>query len=104
MLFEKEVGGMSDIDPEAIIRPLGASDKLYLLWLGFGAFGLIFLFIVVAFTLWMFIHGIIRTIKIWPEEGILNLVMLSLMWLLPVIGAIVYYFVCYRKSSVLKNS
>lgn len=69
--------------------------------LGFGIFTslyLLFAFVVAVLTLWMFIHGLIRTIKMWPEENILNIVMLILMWVAPGIGAIVYYFVCYRRT------
>ena len=58
----------------------------------------------VVFTAWMFIHSIIRTIKMWPEENALNLVMVLLIIVLEVIGAIVYYFDCYKKTSVLARA
>lgn len=66
----------------------------------------LFLFVVLVtlvFSVWMFIHVCIRTFKMWPRENILNIIMIIFMWVAPGIGAVVYYFVCYRTSHVLAN-
>ncbi|MBI2099643.1 hypothetical protein HYT45_04555 [Candidatus Uhrbacteria bacterium] len=58
----------------------------------------IVLFFGIVFPLWMLIHGIIRTIKLWPNEVLPNLALIALMLFFPFIGAVVYYFAVYRKT------
>ncbi|MDO8600130.1 MAG: hypothetical protein Q7R73_00730 [bacterium] len=70
---------------------------------GFGLFAFLLVFVLGFFGLWMFIHAVIRTIKMWPAENVVNILMILLMCALPFIGAIVYYFVCYRASHVLTH-
>lgn len=63
-------------------------------------FGLILLAVLGVFTLWMFIHSILLTITMWPQkrDNIVNLLLIFCVFFLDIIGAIVYYFVRYRKA------
>ncbi|KKT41040.1 MAG: hypothetical protein UW30_C0013G0009 [Candidatus Giovannonibacteria bacterium GW2011_GWA2_44_13b] len=69
--------------------------------------GLTFLFVfflalifLAIFPLWMTCHAIIRTIKLWPNDSVLNLLFLVLICTTNFVGAFVYYFVCYRVPTV----
>lgn len=78
-------------------------DPISLFIGGFWFFWVLVAIVLVFFSLWMFIHVLIRTFTMWPEESILNIIMIIFMWVVPVVSAIVYYFVCYRKSRVLAH-
>lgn len=79
-----------------------------------GAVGFFFLFLMlaVAFSAWMSLHCIIRTIVLaprtapWPREvkvnlGFLTAMLFSWPWGFMFLWAIVYFFACYRRSNLL---
>ena len=63
-------------------------------------FGLILLAVLGFFTLWMLVHSLLLTITMWPRkrDNTINLLLVFMIFFLDFIGAIVYYFVRYRKS------
>jgi len=58
----------------------------------------IIVFFGIVFPFWMFIHGVMRTIKLWPQDAQLNLLLLAAIFFFDFFGAIIYYFAVYRKS------
>ena len=74
---------------------------LSVMWLSGALVGVVLAWLFIVFPFWMFVHSVIRMVKMWPEKkgNVLNLFMVALVLFTNLVGALVYYFAVYRKSS-----
>ncbi len=62
------------------------------------------IYFLVIFPLWMLIHAGVLTVKSWPDDALLNIVLVLAIFFTDLIGAAIYYFAVYREAHLFTKN